>query len=203
MTATAATPADGTLIVGSYPPIPVAGAAATVGEVKRVWASGSEVIVVAPRLCASHMTVPVYGLLSGRRLANVGRVTGLDRLVLVLEDGYPLPSRPGPLQVATAAALTRALRRFGHVRLVQAGELRLAPGVAGRLRAAADEYVTVPAGPSAIGVTPLGPTEVRPRERAGHLAGRVADRALGSRAPAARAAAGRARRALRSALRRG
>ena len=192
-----------TLVVGSYPPIPVAGAAATVGEVKRVWASGSEVTVVAPRLCASHMTVPVYGLLAGRRLANVGRVTGLDHLVLVLEDGYPLPARPGPLQVASAAALARALQGFRHVRLVQAGELRLAPGVEGRLRAAAAEYVTVAAGDSAPGVTPLGPVEVRPRERVGQLGGRVASRVLGRRAPVVRAAAGRARRAVRAGLRRG
>lgn len=191
------------LVVGSYPPIPVPGAAAAVAEVKRAWASGSEVTVVAPRLCASHLTVPVYGLLAGRRLANVARVTGAERVVLVLEDGYPLPPRTGPLQVASAAALARALRGFGHVRLVQAGTVRMAPGVAGRLRAVADEYVTVDAGPAAPGVTPLGPPESHPGERVGRLAGRVAERALGRRAPQARAAAGRARRALRSAIRPG
>lgn len=191
------------LVVGSYAPIPVPGAAATVDEVRRVWASGAEVTVVAPRLCASHLTVPVYGLLAGRRLGNVRRVTGSDRLVMVLEDGYPLPPRPGALQMASAAALIRALRGFRHVRLVQAGGLRLAPGVEGRLRAAAGEYVIVPAGPSEPGVTALGPPESRPSERIGHLAGRVASRVLGPRAPAVRAAAGRVRRGLRSALRRG
>lgn len=191
------------LVVGSYPPIPVPGAAVTVDEVRRVWASGAEVTVVAPRLCASHLTVPVYGLLAGRRLDNVRRVTGSDRLVMVLEDGYPLPPSPGPLQIASAAALIRALRGFRHVRLVQAGALRLAPGVEGRLRAAAGEYLTVPAGPPEPGVTALGPPESPPSDRIGHLAGRAANRVLGPRAPAIRAAAGRARRMLRSALRRG
>ncbi len=190
-------------MVGSYPPIPVAGAAATVEEVKRVWASGSEVTVVAPRLCASHLTVPIHGLLAGRRLANVARVTGTDRLVMVIEEGYPLPSGAGARQMASAAVLVRALRGFRHVRLVQAGPVGLAPGVAGRLRAAADEYVTVAAGSTAPGVTPLGPPEARPAERIGHLAGRLADRALGPRAPQARAVAGRARRAVRTVLRPG
>lgn len=194
---------DRVLVVGSYPPIPVPGAAATVAEVKRVWESGSEVTVVAPRLCASHLTVPVYGILAGRRLTNVARVTGLDRLVLVLEEGYPLPAGAGPLQAASALALTRALRDFHHVRLVQVGEVGMAPGVHRRLRAAADEYVTVDAGPAVAGVTPLGPPESPPRERIGRLAGRLAGRVLGPRAPQARALVGRARRALRSAPRPG
>lgn len=191
------------LVVGSYPPIPVPGAAAAVAEVKRAWAERAEVTVVAPRLCASHLTVPVYGVLAGRRLTNVARVTGIDRVVVVLEEGYPLPPRTGLLQVASAAALARALKGFDHVRLVQAGRVRMAPGIAGRLRAVADEYVTVDAGPAPPGVTPLGPAESPPAERLGRLAGRVADRVLGRRAPQARAAAGRARRALRSAIRPG
>lgn len=184
------------LVVGSYPPIPVPGAAASVGEVKRAWAAGTEVTVVAPRLCASHMTVPVYGLLAGRRLANVSRVTGIERVVMVLEHGYPLPSGPAVAQHLSAILLARALHRLRHVRLVQAGDVKLAPGVAARLRAVADEFEMVPGGPASPGVTPLGPPESRPRDRVGQVTGRIANRALGSRAPAARALA---RRALRRA----
>ncbi len=188
------------LVVGSYPPIPVPGAAASIAEVRRAWAEGLEVTVVAPRLSASHLTVPVYGLLSGRRLANVRRVTGADRLVLVVEDGYPLPAGPLPLQLASAETLVRALRGFRHVRIVQVEGVRLPAPVEARLRDAATEYVTVPGGPPSPGVTPLGPPETRARDRAARIAGRAAGRVLGRRATAARAGAGRARRRLKAAL---
>lgn len=191
------------LLVGSYPPIPVPGAAASIAEVRRAWQDGSKVTVVAPRLSASHLTVPVYGLLAGRRLANVGRVTGADRLVLVVEDGYPLPVGPLPLQMASAEMLVRAFRSFRHVRVVQVEGTRLPAPVEARLRDAAGEYVTLPGGPSSPGVTPLGPREVRPRDRGAQIAGRAARRLLGSKAPVLRSRAGRLRRRLRAAAGRG
>ncbi len=186
------------LLVGSYPPIPVPGAAASTAEVRRAWNEGFEVTVVAPRLSASHLTVPVYGLLSGRRLANVGRVTGAARLVLVVEDGYPLPRGPVPLQMASAELLVRAFRSFTHVRVVQVEGTRLPAAVEARLRDSATEYVTMPGGPSSPGVTPLGPLEVRSRDRAARIAGHAARRLLGSRATTLRAGIGRARRRLRA-----
>lgn len=188
------------LVVGSYPPVPVPGAAATVEEVRRVWAAGDEVTVVAPRLSASHLTVAVHGLLAGRRLANVRRVTGTDRLVLVLEEGYPLPSGPLPHQMASAAVLIRALRGFARVRLVQVGTAGLHPLTTRLLRRAVGDYAVVAAGPGAAGVTPLGPVEVRLRDRAAGIADRGARRLLGPRTPAARRMAGNVRRAIGRAV---
>lgn len=182
------------LIIGSYPPIPVAGTPVTVDEVRRAWAAGDEVTVVAPRLSAAHLTVPVHGPLAGRRLDHVRRHTGARRLVLVAEPGFPLP-RAAALQVATAAVLARAMGSFEHVRLVRAGPL---DGVSRRawdlLAAAADEVVSTEAGPTAPAVTPLGPPEVPLSLQPRRLAGVVARRTLGDRAPAVRARLGSLRR---------
>ena len=209
------------LVVGSYPPIPVTGARATLAEVRRAWAAGDEVTVVSPRLSAAHLAVPVAGLLAGRRLDNVRRVTGADRLVLVVEDGFPVPSGAGPLQMATVVLMEPALRRFGHVRLVRArppgsragGSLSGAGLSGGGLSAGAwrrlvhavagpgryGEVVEVTGGPTAPGVTPLGPPEVPARELPARIAGVAARKVLGSRAPVVRARLGEARRALRRA----
>ncbi len=82
------------LVVGSYPPIPLPAAAATMAAVQRAWADGDEVTVASPRLSAAHLAVPVVGLLAGRRLGNLHRHTGASRLVMVLEPGLPVPSLP-------------------------------------------------------------------------------------------------------------
>ena len=220
-----------TLIVGSYPPIPVAGAPVTLAEVRRAWAAGEDVRVVSPRLSAAHLTVPVAGLLAGRRLDNVRRVTGAERLVLVMEDGFPLPSGPQALQLATVVLLVPALRRFRHVRLVRvrpagpagsgAGGAVVggtgAGGTAGggpagggpawrRLAGAvtalgrAGEVVEVTGGPTAPGVTPLGPPEVPARQMPARVADAAARRLLGARAPMVRARLGQARRAVRGVV---
>jgi hypothetical protein len=190
------------LIVGSYPPIPVAGAPATVREVRRAWAAGDEVTVVSPRISAAHLAVPVFGLLAGRRLDNVRRHTGAHRLVLVVEPGFPFPDSP-VLQAATAAALVVALRRFEHVRLVRVGAVPMPAAVWKRLAGAADEVVAETPGPpvpgvTVPGVTVLGPPEVAWSERPAQIFGLVARRVLGSQAPAVRGRLGRVRRALRA-----
>lgn len=185
------------LIVGSYPPIPVAGAAATLSEVRRAWAAGDEVTVVAPRLSAAHLTVPVHGLLAGRRLANVRRVTGTRRLVLVVEDGYPFPTGPPVLQLATWAVLAPALKGFRHVRVVRAGAASLAPAVWARLAAAADEIDEAQPGRTDPGVTALGPAELTWSDRCGRAADRLVSRVLG---PHGRAWLGARRRWVRSVL---
>lgn len=186
------------LVVGSYPPIPVPGAPATVAEVRRAWAAGDEVTVVSPRLSAAHLAVPVFGELAGRRLRNVARHTGARRLVLVVEEGFPFPSGPAPRQLVTALVLLLAFKEFGHVRLVRAGSVSLPTPVWNRLAAAADEVAEAEPGPAATGVTPLGPPEVARSELPAHLADRAARRLLG---PQARAWL-RSRRSLRRLLRR-
>ena len=182
------------LVVGSYPPIPVSGTPATVGEVRRAWAEGDEVVVVSPRLSAAHLAVPVHGPLAGRRLNNVRRHTGARRLVLVVEPGFPLPAGTA-LQVPSALAVARAMGSFEHVRLVRAGSLdgvsRRAWGI---LAAAADEVATAEPGDRAPGVTPLGPPEVPLGQQPRRVAKMVAGRVLGSRAPAVRARLGAVRR---------
>lgn len=175
------------VVVGSYPPIPVPGAAASLVEVRRAWAGGADATAVAPRLSAAHLTVPVAGVLAGRRLANVGRVTGARRLVLVVEEGYPfsLPGWPG--QAVTAALLIRAFRSFDHVRLVRAGRTGVHPAVWSRLVAAANDVVDVDPPAGAPGVTPLGPPEETPAERTRRLARGGVRRVLGANEPAVRA----------------
>lgn len=191
------------LIVGSYPPIPVAGSPVTVREVRRAWAAGDEVTVVSPRLSAAHLAVPVHGLLAGRRLENVRRHTGAHRVVLVVEPGFPLPEQP-LLQRATAGVLVRALRRFEHVRLVRVGAdgpagvgpAGVGPAAWSRLAEAADEVAEEAGGATAPGVTPLGPPEVTPGERPRQVAGMLGRRLLGRRAPVVRARLGQVRRRL-------
>jgi hypothetical protein len=183
------------MVVGSYPPIPVAGAPVTISEVRRVWDAGDEAVVVSPRLSAAHLAVPIFGPLAGRRLANAGRVTGASRLVMVVEDGFPLRG-PEAVQMVSALGLARAMKGFGHVRLVRAAP---AAGVSRRawavLAAAAGEVVAQTGGGTAPGVTPVGPPEVRLEERPRQVAGALARRVLGSRAPAVRARLKRLRRA--------
>ena len=173
-------PPDPVLVVGSYPPIPVAGAPVTVREVRRAWDMGDEVVVVSPRLSAADLTVPICGPLAGRRLDNVRRRTGARRLVLVVEPSFPFPPDPF-MQLVTAAGLARAVRRFDHTRLVYAVAPGAGVGVSGRawlwLAAAADDVVPEDGGPTDPGVTPGGPPEVAWSERPGHLA----RRALGPR----------------------
>lgn len=192
---------DRILVVGSYPPVPVAGAPVTLAEVRRAWAAGDEVTVVSPRLSAAHLAVPVYGLLGGRRLDNLRRHTGARRLVLVVEPGYPLPPSRAQ-QAAAAAVLARSLRGFQHVRLVRAGSGPfLDPRAWSRLASAADEVSVEPAGPAADGVTPLGPPEEpvadRVRRVAFQITRTVGKRVLGRRAPLVRARLASLRRAVR------
>lgn len=190
------------LVVGSYPPVPVPGAPVTLAQVRREWAADRDVTVVSPRLSAAHLAVPVAGPLAGRRLDNVRRLTGADHLVLVVEDGFPVPAGPAPLQLATVALLEPALRRFGHVRIVRVGSPVIAAPAWERLRRVAAEVESAEGGPAAAGVTVLGPSEAPPGGLPARVAAAVARRALGSRAPAARAALVRARHGARAAARR-
>jgi hypothetical protein len=176
------------LIVGSYAPIPLPAAAATMAAVRRAWADGDEVCVVSPRTSAAHLSVPVTGVLAGRRLANLRRQTGATEVVLVLEPGVPVPEGPGPTvragQWQTVRQLERAFRQFDRVTLVRTGVLDLPRSIEARVLAAATKVVVHPDDGSRppLGVTAVGPVETPPRERPRQMATKVLRRALGRHA---------------------
>ncbi len=194
------------LVVGSYPPIPLPAAAASVAAVQGAWAAGDEVTVVSPRLSAAHLAVPVAGIFAGRRLANLRRHTSATRAVLVLEPDMPVPGTSGGqgsrrgletrlIQWLTVRGMVWAFRGFDHVTLVRVGDLGIPARVeADLLRAASevldhvgDESAAAPVLPRPDGVTPLGPPEVLARERPRQLAGLAARQLLGRRAAPVRA----------------
>jgi hypothetical protein len=172
------------LVVGSYPPIPRQAAAVSVAEVRAGWQDGCD------------LTAPIYGVLAGHRLDGVRRLTGASRLVLVVEDGFPLRPGPAALRQLTASGLIRAFRRFERVKVVVVGPA--APPV-GRLLAAADEVVSVPSdGVPPTGVTPLGPIDTGIGERAEHLARALARRLPEGTAATVKRYAGRLSRGVRA-----
>jgi glycosyltransferase involved in cell wall biosynthesis len=159
------------LVVGSYPPIPLPSAEVTLAEVERAWGEGLEVTACSPRRSAAHLAVAVRGVLAGRRLDNVRRHSGSDRLVMVAEDDFPVPRGAFLRRLAAAWVLSRAFRGFEHVRLVRTCSYgRLVDRV---LAAGVDETVNVelPAGPP--GVTPVGPRDVPFSEMPGRLLRRL------------------------------
>jgi hypothetical protein len=113
-------------------------------------------------------------------------MTGAERLVLVVEPGYPFSG--GLVQrLAAAASLGLALPGFRHVRLVLAGPPPLPPPVWKRLARLAGEVDTAPPGPTTPGVTPVGPPELPLSARPRQLTAVVARRVFGrDRAAAAR-----------------
>jgi hypothetical protein len=179
------------LVVGSYPPIPVPAAAATLAVVQRAWADGRQVTVASPRPSAAHLAVPVAGVLSGRRLAHLQQHTSSDHLILVLERGLPVPLLPGHplvarlLQWQTVRALRAGFGPFRTVTLVTVGPLGLPPRLLARLAAGTTGTLdgTADAGPPAPpGVTSRGPIELRWRDRPRQTARRLTYRILGRRA---------------------
>jgi hypothetical protein len=119
------------LVVGSYPPVPGAPAAATVAAVRRAWDGGAEVVVVSPRPSAAPFVVPLAGPAFGRELAKLRLAHACNEVVLCLEPGWPFAgsARAGPRAARTARALARALSGFERAELVVTGELALAPEV--------------------------------------------------------------------------
>lgn len=159
------------VILGSYPPIPRPASAVTLSEVESAWAAGTEVTVVSPRRSAADLSVPVAGLLAGRRLSHVARHTGARRLVLVTEPGFPLPAGNGPRPLLSAVLLARKQRRFEHVRLVRtAADGRLAARI---LAGASTDVVDALTVPPPGDVTPFGPPELPLRSRPMHLVRRL------------------------------
>jgi len=184
------------LVVGSYPPVPLPAAEATLAAVRSQWDAGREVTTVSHRSGAADLAVPVVGILAGHRLDSVRRFTGVSRLVLVVEDGAPVRGRLPLLQWLCAREVSRALRRFRHVELVLAGDTQVSPAALGQLRRAADAVVEYQvASGSPPGVTVTGPTEHVGVARVRGLGARAARGVLGPKAGIVRAtAAGLARR---------
>ncbi len=198
--------ADRLLVVGSYPPVPLAAADASVAEVRRGWDAGYQVTVVSPRLSAADLMVPVAGPLAGHRLKNVQRHTSSNRISLVVEPGFPVPAGPGVLQWITVLGLARALKAFDHVTLVRVGSAGLSSRADAALAAAADvvthRVVDQPASPrSDARVTPLGPSETGPLDRSRQMTAAVARRLLGRHYAGLRTALARAEQRVRTVLR--
>ena len=131
------------LVAGSYPPVPGLAAAATVAAVRRVWAGGGEVVVVSPRPSAAPFVMPVVGAPVGRELVKFSRrgsgrrwggnarvAAACDEVVVCMEPGWPVPSRPGNnRQHRAVRSLVAALSRFEGAELVVTGDLGVAHDV--------------------------------------------------------------------------
>jgi hypothetical protein len=91
---------------------------------------------------------------------------------------------PRVLRLVTAASLGRALRDFGHVRLVLAGPPPVPSRAWSRLAGRADEVTSAAPGPTAPGVTPVGPAELPLSARPRQLAAGLGRRLVGPRAAA-------------------
>ncbi|MGC8626428.1 MAG: hypothetical protein ACP5VR_02540 [Acidimicrobiales bacterium] len=112
------------MVVGSYPPVPGPATAATLGAVNRGWDRGCEVRMVGYRTGAAPLSVPIVGVLAGRRLEQARRHLGCPpQLVICLQPGVPFSDPEPAAQLATAAALALAMRRFDDVTVVVTGDL--------------------------------------------------------------------------------
>ena len=130
------------VIVGSYPPLPGPGTAATLAAVRRSWDEGLEVRVVSGRTGAADITVPVAGPLAGWRLEQVRRHYGCPgAVVLVVQAGTPFTDLRYRSQVATAAGLAMALRRFPRSTLVVGEDPEIATPCFKALATAVDEVL--------------------------------------------------------------
>ena len=134
------------LVVGSYPPVPGPAAAATLDAVRRAYAAGEDVVVVAPRHGAAHRTMRVAGPHAGSLLDRLRRESEASHLVLCAEAGLPIPL-VGKLvadrgrQAQTVAGVAEAMARFDVVSLVVTGDLEVAPEVLAPLWPHVDEII--------------------------------------------------------------
>jgi hypothetical protein len=105
------------LVVGSYPPVPGAPAAATVAAVRRAWAAGAEVVVASPRPSAAAHFLLRHGRALGPEVSALRRQGSCDEVVLCVEPGWPL----APPSAATARRLAEALLTARRAELVVTG----------------------------------------------------------------------------------
>ena len=116
------------VVVGSYPPLPGPATEATLSAVRRAWASGSTVGMASYRTGAASERVPVAGPLAGWRLEQVRQHFGRPaQLVLTVQRGVPFcDDRLWP-QLATAAGLAVAIRRFRRATVIVAEDPQVMP----------------------------------------------------------------------------
>ena len=171
------------IVAGSYPPIPVPAAGATVDAARRALLDGHQVTVVAPRPSAGHFAVPLVGVLAGRRIDRLRRLTAGERLVFILEPAVPFDppgqshrfGRPRALLIAKLVA--RSFGRFDHTTLILAGDTGAPDDALRVLKQAASEVVDDRReGEAPSGVTTRGPLEMRVRDRVRRVVGGVARR---------------------------
>jgi hypothetical protein len=114
------------MVVGSYPPLPGPATAATLAAVQRAWDEGCEVRMVGYRTGAAPLSVPIVGVLAGRRLEQARRHLACPaQLTLCLQPGVPFSDVQVSKQLVTAAALAAVMRRFASVTVVVTGDLSL------------------------------------------------------------------------------
>ena len=116
------------LVVGSYPPVPGAPAAATVAAVRRAWDGGAEVVVVSPRPSAAPFVVPLAGPALGRELAKLRLAHACNEVVLCLEPGWPFAGvEQGRMPPTPRERSPRLLAASSRAEIVVTGELDVAP----------------------------------------------------------------------------
>ena len=115
------------IVAGSYPPALSPGADATVAAARRELAAGHSVLTVAPRASGAARTAALGGPGTGRRLDQLRRETGAERLILSIEPGIPLLPPPRwavarllwpVVDFVTLSLLRPRLRRFQQVTLL-------------------------------------------------------------------------------------
>jgi hypothetical protein len=116
------------VVVGSYPPVPGPATEATLSAVRRAWDSGSAVGMASYRTGAASVRVPVAGPLAGWRLEQVRRHFGRPaQLVLTVQRGVPFSDDRLWPQLATAAGLAVAIRRFRQATVIVAEDPGIMP----------------------------------------------------------------------------
>jgi hypothetical protein len=130
------------VVIGSYPPLPGPATAATLAAVRRAWETGADVRVVSYRTGAAEIAVPVLGPLAGRRLDQIRRLfANPPEVVLGLQRGVPFADPRPSQQMATAAGLAAALRRFRRATLLVGEDPEVMPACFRILASAVEKFV--------------------------------------------------------------
>lgn len=175
------------IVAGSYPPIPVPAAGATLDAVRGALNEGHDVRVVSPRPSAAHFSGPLIGPIAGRRLNRLRRLTASTRLLFCLESEVPFDP-PGSSTrtsrwkaLATAYLLARTFGRFDHTTLIVVGDSTGNQDAVRILERAADVVIEDRReGQPPEGVTVRGPVEMRSRDLARRFVAGIARRAIRS-----------------------
>jgi len=154
---------DRVLVAGSYPPLPGAAAARTLGVVQAMTGRGAEVTVVSPRPTAAHHYGRLVGWRAGWTLRRLRRLTGAEQLMLCTEPGMPfVRGRPWQRR-ATIASLAWAMGGFGSVVIDDGSECVIEPVDYAAARRALRSFVHHDASGSSatspVTVTVSGPSE--------------------------------------------